>query len=63
MSGLSRRDKEKRAYSLVLLGGGASVAIVVFFVLALLDVIGLGWAFLAVIVAAAAGFFFKRTVS
>ena len=63
MGGLSRRDKEKRAYSLVLLGGGASVAIVVFFVLAVLGVIGLGWAFLATLVAAAAGYFFKRTVS
>ena len=63
MSGLSRRDKEKRAYSLVLLGGGSGVAAVVFLALGVLGVIGLGWAFLAVIVAAAAGFFFKRTVS
>ena len=63
MGGLSRRDKEQRAYSLVLLGGGAGVAAVVFLALGVLGVIGLGWAFLAVIVAAAAGFFFKRTVS
>ena len=62
MGGLSRRDKEKRAYGLVLVGGGASVAIVVFFVLAIFGVIGLGWAFLATIVAGAAGFLFKRTV-
>jgi hypothetical protein len=63
MGGLSRRDKEQRAYSLVLLGGGAGIAAVVFLALGVLGVIGLGWAFLAVIVAAAAGFFFKRTVS
>ena len=62
MGGLSRRDKEKRAYSLVLVSGGAGVAAVLFFVLAIVGVIGLGWAFLAAIVAAAAGFFFKRTV-
>ena len=63
MGGLSRRDKEKRAYSLVLVSGGAGVAAVLFFVLAIVGVIGLGWAFLAAIVAAAAGFFFKRTIS
>ena len=62
MGGISRREKEKRAYSLVLVGGGAGVAAVVFFVLAIVGVISLGWAFLAAIVAAAAGFFFKRTV-
>jgi hypothetical protein len=63
MGGLSRRDKEKRAYSLVLVSGGAGVAAVLFFVLGIVGVIGIGWAFLAAIVAAAAGFFFKRTVS
>lgn len=63
MGGLSRREKEKRAYSLVLVSGGAGVAAVVFLVLAVVGVIGLGWAFLAAIVAAVAGFLFKRTVS
>jgi len=62
MGGLSRRDKEKRAYSLVLVGGGASMAVVVFLVLGVFGVIGLGWTFLAVIVAAVAGYLFKRTV-
>ena len=62
MGGLSRRDKEKRAYSLVLIGGGASMAVVVFLVLGVFGVIGLGWTFLAVIVAAVAGYLFKRTV-
>ena len=63
MGGLSHRDKEKRAYSLVLVSGGAGVAAILFFVLAIFGVIGLGWAFLATIVAGAAGFLFKRTVS
>ncbi len=45
MGGLSRRDKEQRAYSLVLLGGGAGVAAVVFLALGVLGVIGLGWRF------------------
>lgn len=63
MGGLSRRDKEKRAYSLVLLGGGAGIAAVVFLVLGVIGVMGIGPAFLAAIVAAAAAFFFKRTVS
>jgi hypothetical protein len=62
MGGLSRRDKEKRAYSLVLLGGGAGIAAVVFLVLGVIGVMGIGPAFLAAIVAAAAAFFFKRTV-
>lgn len=62
MGGLSRRQKEKRAYSLVLIGGGASMAIVVFLVLGIFGVIGLGWTFLAVIVAGVAGYLFKRTV-
>jgi hypothetical protein len=62
MGGLSRRQKEKRAYSLVLIGGGASMAVVVFLVLGIFGVIGLGWTFLAVVVAAVAGYLFKRTV-
>ena len=62
MGGLSRRDKEKRAYSLVLLGGGAGVAAVAFLALGVIGVIGPGWAFLAAIVAAIAGYLFKRTV-
>ena len=63
MGGLSRRQKEKRAYSMVLVGGGAGVAAVVFLVLAVIGVMGIGPAFLAALIAAAAAFFFKRTVS
>jgi hypothetical protein len=63
MGGLSRRDKEKRAYSMVLLGGGAAIAAVVFLALGVIGVMGIGPAVLAAIVAAIAAFFFKRTVS
>jgi hypothetical protein len=63
MGGLSRRDKEKRAYSMVLLGGGAAIAAVVFLALGVIGVMGIGPAVLAAIVAAVAAFFFKRTVS
>lgn len=63
MGGLSRRQKEKRAYSLVLVGGGAGIAAVVFLVLAVVGAMGIGPAFLAAIVAAVAGLLFKRTVS
>ena len=63
MGGLSRRQKEKRAYSMVLLGAGAGLAAVVFLLLAVIGVMGIGPAVLAAIVAAVAAFFFKRSVS
>ena len=61
MVNLTRRDKEKRAYTLALVGGGAGIATVVFLVLAVVGVMGLGPTVLAAIVAAAAAFGFKRT--
>ncbi len=62
MANLTRRDKVKRAYSLALVGGGSGIATVVFLVLAIVGVMGLGPAILAAIVAAAATFGFRRTV-
>jgi hypothetical protein len=62
MANLTRRDREKRAYSLALVGGGAGIAAVVFLVLAVVGVTSIGPAFLAAIVAAAAAFGFRRTV-
>ena len=62
MGRLSRREREKRAYSLTLVSGGATVAAVVFLVLAVVGVIGLGWAFLAALVALAAGFVLRGTL-
>lgn len=62
MANLTRRDREKRAYSLALVGGGAGIATVVFVVLAVVGILGFGPAILAAIVAIAAYFGFRRTV-
>lgn len=59
---LSRRERESRAYTLTLVGGGAAVATVVLLVLGIVGIIGYGPAFLAAIVAAIAALFFRRTV-
>lgn len=62
MSNLTRRQKESRAYTLALVGGGAGVATVVFLVLAVVGIVGFGPVVLAALVAAGAGFGFRRTV-
>lgn len=62
MANLTRREKEKRAYTLTVVGGGAGVATVVFLVLAVVGIMGFGPAILAAIVAIAAAFGFRRTV-
>ena len=59
---LSRRERERRAYALVLVGGGAALAAVVGFVLAVVGAIGMGLPFLATLVAIACFFLFRRTV-
>jgi hypothetical protein len=62
MANLTRRQRESRAYSLALVGGGAGIAAVVFLVLAVVGIMGIGPAFLAALIAAGAGFAFRRTV-
>ncbi len=62
MANLTRREKEKRAYTLTVVGGGAAVATVAFFVLAVVGILSFGPAILAAIVAIAAAFGFRRTV-
>ena len=62
MGGLSRRQKEKRAYSLTLVTGGASLAAVVFLVTAIVGVTSLALFFLCVAVAAVAGFILRGMV-
>jgi hypothetical protein len=59
---LSRRQRESRAFSLVVVGGGAAVVAVVALVLAIAGVIGSGLFFLAVIVAVACWLLFRRSV-
>lgn len=62
MANLTRRQKESRAYTLTVVGGGAGVAAVVFLVLAVVGITSFGPAFLAAIVAAIAALLFRRTV-
>jgi hypothetical protein len=62
MGRLSRRQREKRAYSLTLVGGGAALAAVVFLVLAVVGVMGIGPALLAALVAAGAAFLLRGTL-
>ena len=62
MANLTRSQKEQRAYTLTLVGGGAGIATVAFFVLAIVGIMSLGPAILAAIVAVIAFFLFRRTV-
>lgn len=59
----SRRQREDRAYRLVLAGGAAATIAVVTFVLALVGVMGFGVPVIAALVAVLCGWLFRRTVS
>jgi hypothetical protein len=60
----SRRQREDRAYKLVLAGGAAAVIAVVTFVLAVVGVMGgFGVPIIAALVAVLCGWMFRRTVS
>lgn len=58
-----RRVREKRAYQLVLVGGGAGLVAVVGFVLALVGIGSMAVAFLAAIVAVVCILLFRRMTS
>jgi len=62
MGGLSRRQREKRAYSLTLVSGGAAVATVVFLVLWVIGVMSFGPVFLAALIAIGAAFLLRGTM-
>ena len=62
MGGLSRRQREKRAYTLTLVTGGAAVSAVVLFVIAIVTPLGMGPAVLALVIAAIAGFVLRSTL-
>lgn len=62
-SRMPRRAREKRAYTLVMVGGVSTLFAVVGLVLAVLGVIGIGLPLLAIIVAVVCGLLFRRTVS
>jgi hypothetical protein len=59
----SRRQREQRAYRLVVAGGVAATVAVVGIVLAVVGVIGFGLPVVAALVAAACALLFRRTVS
>jgi hypothetical protein len=60
----SRRQREDRAYKLVLAGGAAALIAVVTFVLAVVGVMGsFGVPIIAALVAVLCGWMFRRTVS
>ena len=59
----SRRQREQRAYNLVLAAGGLGVVFIVGAVLAIVGVIGWSIPILAAILAVIAGVLFRRTVS
>jgi hypothetical protein len=61
-SGLSRRTREDRAYKLVLSTGGLLVISIALFVLAVLGIVGGGYAVVAALLAAGSGFMLRRTL-
>jgi len=61
-SGLSRREREQRAYRLVVAGGVAGTVAVISFVLAIVGVIGFGLPVIALVVAVMCVILFRRLV-
>jgi hypothetical protein len=59
---LSRRQREQRAYALVLVGGGAALVAAVGLVLAVVGVVGAGLPLLAAVVAVICLVLFRRTL-
>lgn len=57
---MTRSEREKRGYRLVVAGGISAAVAVVGFVLAIVGVIGMGIPFTAAIIAAVCAFLFRR---
>jgi lipopolysaccharide export LptBFGC system permease protein LptF len=60
---LSRKQREQRAYALVLAGGAGAVLTVVLFIVAAIGAVGFGLPFLAAVFTALCAWAFKRSVS
>ena len=60
---IDRKQRERRAYMLIVTAIGAAVAAVVLFLLAVFSSVGIGLALLAALVAGGAGYGAKRTLS
>jgi hypothetical protein len=61
-SGMTRREREQRAYRLVIAGGTAGIVAVVGAFLAAIDIIGTGLPLLAAIVAVICYVMLRRTI-
>jgi hypothetical protein len=61
--GVSRRQREQRAYYLVLASGGLAVAAIVVLVLSILGITSFGLFVLLAVLAAVAGWILRRTLS
>lgn len=61
--GLSRREREGRAFKLVVATGGGGLATVVSFALAVFGVVGFGIVFLLAALTAVAALLLRRTMS
>jgi flagellar biosynthesis component FlhA len=61
--GLSRRQREQRAYYLVLATGGLAVAAVVVLVLSIFTSVSFGLFILLAVLAAIAGYLLRRTLN
>jgi hypothetical protein len=62
-SGLSRRARERRAYTLTLATGGLAVLTLVLVVLAVVGVTNFGLAIIAALLAVGSGFLLRRTLN
>jgi hypothetical protein len=62
-SGMSRRQREQRAYTLVLATGGLALATIVLVILAVLGVTSFGPAVITALLAGGGAFLLKRTLS
>jgi hypothetical protein len=62
-SGLSRKAREQRAYTLTLATGGLAVLTLVLVVLAVVGITNFGLALLAGLLAAISGFMLRRTLN
>jgi hypothetical protein len=62
-SGLSRKQREQRAYTLTLATGGLAVLTIALVVLAVVGVTGFGLAIVAALLTAGSGFLLRRTLS
>jgi hypothetical protein len=61
--GLSRQARADRAYTLVKVAGGLAVATIVLMVLAILGIVGAGWAVAAGALAVGSGVALRRTLN